>query len=145
MIGAIVAAVMAASFFLPWVEFFGESIAPSMIFDEGMPPLTDMPWQGLAFFASFAIAALAAVLALMGRAAGVLMLIAGGIPFGLIAQQALSARGQIQDLGLPVPSGGDPMEAFEMMRDFIAIGAPAYFVAAALLVLIGLARMVRGR
>ena len=66
MIGAIVAAVMAASFFLPWVEFFGESIAPSMIFDEGMPPLTDMPWQGLAFFASFAIAALAAVLALMG-------------------------------------------------------------------------------
>lgn len=146
MIGAIVAAVMAASFFLPWVEFFGESMGPAMIFDDGAPPIADMPWQALAFFASFAIAALAAVLALLGRAAGALMLIAGAIPFGLIAQQAMTTRNQVQDLGLPLPSnGGDPAQAFDMMREFMAIGLPAYFISAALLVVIGMVRMVSGR
>jgi len=145
MLGVIVAAIMAASFFLPWVDIFGNSIGPTMLFSENAPALSDFPWQGWAFLASFAIAALAAVVALAGRPAGVLMLIAGAIPFGLIAQQVVGAKGQMDDLGLPIPQGGDPSETWDVMREFIQIGAPAYFICAALLVLIGLARTVRGR
>lgn len=145
MLGAIVAALMAASFFLPWVEFFGNPMGPMTLFEEGGPQLDDMPWQAWAFFASFAIAALAAVLAILGRAAGILMLIAGAIPFGLIGQQVLGVRDQAQDYGLPLPNGGSPTEALDMAREFLAIGTPVYFISAALLVLIGLGRMVRGR
>jgi hypothetical protein len=72
------------------------------------------------------------------------MLIAGAIPFGLIAQQVLGMRDQAQDLGLPLPQGADPAQAFDMVREFMAIGLPAYFISAALLVMIGLARTVRG-
>lgn len=145
MIGALLAALMAASFFMPWVTMFGEGIGPAMIFDDGAPPLADMPWQMWAFLASFALAALAALLALAGRAAGAVMLIAGGIPFGLIAQQVMGMHRRTQDLGLPMPGrGGDPSQAFDMMREFAAIGLPAYFGSAALLVMIGFVRMVRG-
>ncbi|MDB9943533.1 hypothetical protein OAD19_00600 [Octadecabacter sp.] len=42
--------------------------------------------------ASFPIAALAAIAALMRRRAGFLMVIAGGIPFALIAEQVTGAR-----------------------------------------------------
>jgi len=144
MIGALVAAAMAASFFLPWVSFFGNDFGPLNLFDEGGPPLSDLPWEAYVFLASFAIAALAVVVAVMQRPAGVLMLVAGAIPFGLVGQQILGARNQMQDLGLPIPQGGDPSEAFDMIREFIAMGAPIYGISAALLVVIGLVRTVRG-
>lgn len=144
MLGAIVAAIMAASFFMPWFSFFGSEYGPLNIFDDGGPPIADVPWQGFAFLASFGVAACAAVIAVMRGRAGLLMVIAGGIPFGLIAQQVIGARNQVQDLGLPIPQGGNPAEAFDMVREFVAMGVPAYFVSAALLVVIGLARLMRG-
>lgn len=144
MLGAIVAAIMAASFFMPWVEMFGNSIGPMMMFGDNAPPLGDLPWQAWAFVASFVIAGWAAVMALAGRAVGVLMLIAGAIPFGLIAQQVIGVADRAQDLGLPLPQGGTSSEAFDMIGDFMAMGLPAYFISAALLVVIGLVRMVRG-
>ncbi|MDB9943532.1 hypothetical protein OAD19_00595 [Octadecabacter sp.] len=45
---------------------------------------------------------------------------------------------------MPIPQGGSPAEALDMIREFIAIGAPMYFIRAALLIVIGLARLVRG-
>jgi hypothetical protein len=144
MVGAIVAAFMAISFFMPWVEFLGESHGPQLFREDGLDGLLKGPWQLLVFLSSFAVAALAVLVALMGRAAGLLMLIAGAIPFGLIAQQAMSARDQFEDAGVPVPRLDNPMEAFETIREFLAIGAPIYFVSAAALVLIGLVRLVRG-
>ncbi len=145
MLGIIVAAIMAASFFMPWFVFFGNEVGPMVLFDENAPPLGDLPWKGFAFLASFAIAVLAAVVALMRGKAGFLMLVAGIIPFALIAQQVLGARDQVQDFGLPIPEGGSPAEAFDMIREFVAMGVPAYFISAALLIVIGLARIVRGR
>lgn len=145
MIGVFAAAVMAASFFLPWIEFFGETLGPAMIFDDASPPIGDLPWQTLVFLAGFAIAALAAVLGLFRRAAGFAMFVAGAIPFGLIAQGMVSAQDQIQELGLPIPSGRDPFEIYDLTKDFLAIGIPAYFISAALLVVIGLGRVLSGR
>ncbi|MEL6958232.1 MAG: hypothetical protein AAGL89_04690 [Pseudomonadota bacterium] len=146
MLSALIAAVMAASFFLPWMEFFGETMSPVMIFDQDVP-WGDMPWQFYAFLASFALAALGALLALIRQPAGVIMLVAGAIPFGLIGQQVLAARDQVQDLGLPMPGGGDPEDLinnFDVIQEFIGIGLYAYFGAAALLVLFGLGRLLRG-
>jgi|TARA_B110000977_G_scaffold201794_1_gene298730 hypothetical protein len=33
MIGAVVAAIMAASFFMPWLSFFGNDFGPMDVFD----------------------------------------------------------------------------------------------------------------
>ncbi len=144
MLGLVVAAIMAGSFFMPWMSIFGEDMSPySMLGDK--ISLTDLPWRGWAFFASFVLAGLAAVAVVLQRSAGVLMLVAGAIPFALIAETVLNARGQAKEMGLPLPEGGNPIEAFRKMQDFIELGVPAYFVSAALLVVIGLARAVRGR
>jgi hypothetical protein len=89
-------------------------------------------------------AALAVLVAVVGRAAGLLMLLAGAIPYGLIAQQVLSVRDQVQDAGFPLPRLDDPVEAFQSIRELLEIGAPIYFISAALLVVVGLARLVRG-
>jgi hypothetical protein len=125
MLGIIAAALMAASFFMPWLSFLGEEMSPvGMIGDQ--ISLADLPWRGWAFVASFAIAGLAAVKALRRRRAGLLMLIAGAIPYGLIGEQILGVRNQAQDL-------------------FIEFGLPAYFIAAALLIVIGLGRILGRR
>ena len=147
MLGVIVAAIMAASFFMPWVSLFGDSMGPTMLFEDGGPDIGDMPWQVWAFLASFVLAALGAVLGLAGRAAGLVMLIAGAIPFALIGQQLLKARGQAQDIGaqLPIPQTDGAGELWNAMREVMGIGLPAYFISAALLVVIGLVRTVRGR
>jgi hypothetical protein len=107
--------------------------------------ITELPWRGWVFVASFALAALAAIAVILRRSAGALMLVAGAIPFALIAETVLNTRDQAQEMGLPLPEGGDPIEALRKMQDFVEIGLPAYFVSAALLVVIGLARIVRGR
>jgi hypothetical protein len=144
MLGIIVAALMAASFFMPWVVFFGESRGPQVFFDDRLEALLNGPWQLLVFLGSFAVAALAVLVAVVGRAAGLLMLLAGAIPYGLIAQQVLSVRDQVQDAGFPLPRLDDPVEAFQSIRELLEIGAPIYFISAALLVVVGLARLVRG-
>lgn len=145
MLGALWAAIMAASFFLPWVEFLGEGMGPTSMFGENGLPFSDFPWQAWAFVASFALAGIAFVMSITGRAAGVVMLVAGAIPYGIIAHAALDAKGLVDDTGVPLPSGGSPMDAYNMISDYIAVGMPAYFISAGLLVFIGLARAVRGR
>jgi len=145
MLGILVAAAMALSFFLPWVEFLGDSAGPSMILQENVD-WARMPWQLWAFLASFVLAALGAVLALVRRPAGGVMLVAGAIPFGLVAQAALSAQGQLDDLGLPrgLVNVGDLQGALEALDRFAGIGLYVYWISAALLIVIGIARAVRG-
>jgi hypothetical protein len=144
MLGIIAAALMAASFFMPWLSFLGEEMSPvGMIGDQ--ISLADLPWRGWAFVASFAIAGLAAFKALRRRRAGLLMLIAGAIPYGLIGEQMLGVRNQVQDLGLPLPDGGTPIDMIRSLADFIEFGLPAYFIAAALLIVIGLGRIMGRR
>jgi len=145
MLAIVVAGVMAGSFFLPWLEVFGQQIGPQIILDGDIIPLADLPWRGWLFLASFALAALGAVLVVVRRPAGVVLVVAGGIPFGLIAERVLGVQGQMQDLGLPLPQTADASQAIDFMRDFMAIGLPVYTVSAALLVVIGLMRVVRGR
>lgn len=144
MLGIIAAAVMAGSFFLPWLEFVGNELGPTFVFNENAPELVELPWRVWAFLGSFVLAAIAALLALGRRPAGVVMLLAGGIPYALIAEAVLGVRDRAQDLGLPIPQGRSPMETFDAVSQYMAIGLPAYFIAAALLVVIGLARLVRG-
>ncbi len=105
MVGLIAAAAMVASFFLPWVAFFGTELAPVYFFDENAPPMGDYPWRVYAVMASFVVAALAVLCVVLRRRAGLVMLIAGGIPVGLIAEPILRGVDQIQDLPVEVPRG----------------------------------------
>lgn len=94
MFGAVIATLMAASIFMPWVEFFGESHGLQVFFDNGL--------------------------------------------------QALGVRAQVHDLGFPLPRMEDFGGVLNGAREVMSIGVPAYFVSAALLVLIGLVRLIRG-
>lgn len=148
MVGLIAAAAMVASFFLPWVAFFGTELGPVYFFDENAPPMGDYPWRVYAVLASFAFAALAVLCVVLRRRAGLVMLIAGGIPVGLIAEPILRGVDQIQDLPVEVPrglpGGGDVQGVLDTVSQYIAIGLPMYLIAAVVLVLAGLVRLVRG-
>jgi len=116
-----------------------------MLFEQDIP-WGDMPWQFYAFLASFAVAALSVVLVAVRQPAGLFMLIAGALPYGTIAHAAFGARGELQDLGVPLPSGGSPealFDNFDLVREYIGLGVPVYFGAAALLIVIGIARLIR--
>lgn len=144
MLGAVVAAIMAASFFMPWIVWFGEPVTPQLLLEDGIQAVLEGPWQILAFLGSFAVAALAVLVSVMGSSAGLLMLIAGAIPFGLIAYQIFSLTSEVEQAGFQMPDFGDPAGALEAMLETFEIGAIAYFACAALLVVIGLGRLMRG-
>lgn len=147
MLGVLAAALMAASFFMPWVSMFGQDMGPQMLIGENAPGVMDLPWQALAFLASFALAALASVMAVLQQRAGVLMLLAGGTPFAVIAHGMLSMRSDMGDIDLPMPqiSGGDMGQMLDLARDVLSIGAPVYILSALVLVVVGLARVMRGQ
>lgn len=144
MLGAVIAAVMAASFFMPWFSIFGEALSPANVLGDEIN-LADLPWRGWVLIFSFVFAGLGALAALVRMRAGPLMLIAGLIPYALIAETFVNVRGQIVDLGLPLPQGGNPFETIYNMRDFVEMGLPAYFIAALILIGVGATRTVRGR
>ena len=151
MIGGLVAAAMAVSFFLPWVNMPGDTISPysALTGQFGEVPWADMPWQLWAFLASGALAAIVAVRAIAGQRTGGLMLITGLIPFAMVGQAALSAdpatRRQVDQMAnMPGMNPRDMGQMMEMIQDFVGPGLPIYVLAALLLVLIGLVRLIRG-
>ena len=88
MLGLLVAAGMAASFFMPWISILGEDMSPySMLGDK--ISFTELPWRGWVFVASFALAAVGSIAGFFRRFAGVLMVVAGVISFLVCASQAL--------------------------------------------------------
>lgn len=145
MIGFLAAAAMAASFFMPWVDLFGSSLAPSYFFDENAPPFRDYPWRILAIFASFPIAALAALLVVAQRRAGWAMLLAGGIPLWILLEPVVRGMNEIKDMPFDIPTGGNTDGALDAIGQFITYGVPVYLTSAVVLVVVGLIRMVRGR
>ncbi len=143
MLGVFAGALMAATFFMPWLSIFGEAFGPSSLLGDEIA-LADLPWRGWAVVASFALAGMGALAAVVRMRAGPLMLIAGLIPYALIAETFVNVRAQVVDLGLPLPQGGNPIETIYKIRDFVELGLPAYFIAALVLIVVGAARTVRG-
>lgn len=144
MLGVLFAALMAASFFMPWIKFGPDVMGPPDFLDAATQG-GDLPAAVMLFFASFPIAGLAAVLGLFGRG-GLLMFIAGAIPYGLMGYAYLDAREEILFERLPIQNLGGQLNweiALEVAEQFLGIGGPAYFASALLLIFIGLGRMMR--
>ena len=93
-IAQLCAALMITSLFLPWFpDPFGGQIVPFRILQQIEPSqisqrLADLPPEGIAFVASFVLAALMLVLGFMGATPRLLAIVMGGCPLALVGWAA---------------------------------------------------------
>ncbi|NKX45890.1 hypothetical protein [Roseicyclus persicicus] len=139
---------MAASFVLTWVEppFAGPEVSPLSLVRQGAISVgADASWQSWVFVGGFAVAGLAALVAVMGRGAALLALLAGLSPLVVVGDAVIRAEDLRRDLGLPFPVDfGDIAGTWEVMQDFLRLGVWAYLGGALLLLVAGLSAL-KGR
>jgi hypothetical protein len=140
---------MAASWGLTWLEppFAGPEISPMALVERGVIRLSaEASWQTWVFVGGFAAAALASVLALLGRGASVVALAAGLSPLVVLGDAVFRAEDLRRDLGLPFPVDfGDIARSWELLQDFIRLGLWAYVGGAVLLLIAGLSQFAARR
>jgi len=138
-VATLAAAAMVGSFFLPW---FGTDLVPwdgvnGLDSTQIKDLLTNLPPEGMAFFGSFALAALLVLLGLMGSSPRLIVFVTGAIPVGLVAWAVFSAMKQGNAMGVPV-SGNDLVQVAEEISRRLGVGAWAWIGGGALLFLMGL-------
>lgn len=87
---------------------------------------TEAPPTLLAFLATFALAALFLVLAILGLPSRLLAFLAGGTAAGLVGYGVLQAREGVLNLGLPLPAGNDLQAMAEQAANLMGMGAWAW-------------------
>lgn len=131
---ALLAAAMAASYFLPWFNGpLGNGFVPNDVFTDLVREtnLTELPLQLLIYLGSFAGAALLAVLAVIGWAPRLLGLLVGAIPIGLTVWLYADLQAQAEAFGLPLP-GFDELsqlwseEFRNILGEVVGLGLWAY-------------------
>lgn len=142
-IAQLCAALIIASLFLPWLpDPFGGQVVPFRILKEIEPSqisqrLADLPPEGLAFVASFALAALMLLFGIMGATPRLLAVVTGGFPVlltgwaavkGYQTAAAASLDGSKPDIGLLLRELGQIFQA----------GAWLWLAAATALLFLGL-------
>ena len=139
---------MALSFAVTWVEppFAGQEISPAVLIgDELQNMISNGPWQAWVFLGGFAMAGLSALIALLGRMAGLFALLAGASPVVLGVHYYLRAEDVRADFGLPFSIDFQDLgQVYELLGDFIRAGFWMYFGGALVLLLTGLT-LVFGR
>lgn len=136
---------MAASYFLPWLAgglLGGAAVVPH----EVLTPLAqelgaETPVELWAFLATFALAVIVAVLALVNASSRVLVLAAGAAPFAWLGWMFLRARNGAEATGLPLPTPdwNDFSAIWEMLQEVAQFGLWAYLGGALLLVVLAIA------
>jgi len=136
---------MAASWGLTWIEppFAGPEVSPMALVEQGVITLSaEASWQTFVFVGGFAAAGLAALLALLGRGAGLFALVAGVSPLVVLGDAMLRAEDLRRDLGLPFAVDfGDLAQSWELVQDFIRLGFWAYVGGAVILLVAGLSSL----
>jgi hypothetical protein len=134
-------AATAVSYILPWASAPGlgrvtprEALAP-LIEPVTLDSLQAAPPMVLVYLASFALAALVGVLALFGLGIRLVTLIAGLIPFGLIAWLYFNAADTLAAYGLPPVTTDDVSALIDGIRQVAGVGFYAWIGGAAGLVL----------
>jgi hypothetical protein len=151
-IAIIAALAMVAGLFLPWLntETSGLRLVPWDIV-KGLDPTLDTamkfaqqsPPELLAYLATFVLAALFALLAILGAPSRVLALLAGGGAVGIVAYGVLRMKDQIAALGIPVPSMDALPDFLRSAPEVFGMGAFAWAGGGVLLLLTGLAGFPR--
>lgn len=133
---------MAASYVVTWVEppFAGQEVSPSSLIGDRLQGLiSDGPWQAWVFLGGFALAGLSALIALLGRAAGLFALLAGASPVVLGVHYYLRAEDVRADFGLPFSVDFQDLgQVYDLLGDFIRAGLWMYLGGALLLLLAGM-------
>ena len=138
---------MVVSLFLSWMKpaIFGGGLVPwdmlkQMDFstDSLRMVAENSPPEGLVFAATFVLAALFAVLAILGLASRLLALLAGGGAIGLLVYGALTFKNQAAAAGLPMPGTGDLADMAKGMVEILGPGAYAWAGGALVLLFTGL-------
>ena len=121
-------AATALSYILPWASAPGigrvtprESLMP-LIEPVSLATLQSAPPMVLVFLASFVLAALVAVLGLVGLGIRLLTLITGLIPFGLIAWLYFNAADTLAAYGLPPLTTNDVSALVDGIRQVAGFG-----------------------
>lgn len=147
-ISLLAAAAMVVSLFLPWLATpvpgagttpwaLVRGIGPDM--DAIREFLSVAPPLLLAFLASFALAALFLLLAVVGLPLRLLALAAGGLAVATVAWGYWRLREGALDIGLPLPASPDPGQLLDLARASLAPGAWAWAAGALVLLLAGIA------
>jgi hypothetical protein len=128
-LAALLAAAIAAGFFLPWLSIpLLAPVTPLRVLSEtGLDGLADAPVVVLLFFASFPLAALAALAALFGRCPRLLALAVAALPIGLALYLASNITVELRRSGLPLRASD--------LTGFLDFGGYVYISAAAALAL----------
>lgn len=141
-------AAMAASFVVTWVEppFAGQELSPRVVIGDRLQGMiSDGPWQAWVFLGGFALAALTALLSLLGRVPGLFALLAGASPVVLGVHYYLRAEDVRSDFGLPFAVNFQDLgQVYELLGDFIRAGLWMYLGGALVLLLVGMS-MTFGR
>lgn len=141
------AAAMVVSLFLPWLSLgqAGSGFVPWDLvknLDPNSETLQrfagDAPPALLVFLATFVLAAVFLVLAVVGVASRVLAVLAGGGAVGLVVYALWQARQGALDLGVPIPSTNNLADMAEQASQVMGMGAWAWGGGAVLLLFAGL-------
>jgi hypothetical protein len=117
---AVFGAMMAAGFFLPWIEIptFGDAItlAPSkLLSDDRLKQNVGDDWRIYVLPASCLFGAIIAAMGfLLRRTPRILVIFTGAFPIGMLIWALVSLRGELPE-DLPLPSGGNPSELLQYM------------------------------
>jgi hypothetical protein len=137
------AAAMLASLFLPWLAGpLGKETVPwnalkSLDGTQLGDIASNLPPEGMAFVASFVLAAILLLLGLMGSTPRLISLITGAIPVGLVAWGLYSVSQQGSAAGLPI-SGGSLSDMLQEMSNLLGPGAWAWLGGGTMLLALGL-------
>lgn len=140
---------MTLSWGLTWIDppFAGAALSPMAMVSDGRITLgPDSAWQAWVFLGGFAAAALAALIALRGRGAGLFALLAGLSPLIVLGDALLAAETLRRDLRLPFPVDlADLRASWSLVEGFVRIGFWAYLAGAAVLLLAGIRTLLPRR
>lgn len=133
---AILAAIaMVVGLFMPWLnpETSGIRLVPWDLLKSVDPNLeaakkfaSDNPPELLAFLATFALAALFGLLALIGAPSRLLAFLAGGGAVGMVGYAWLKMQDQFAAFGIPEALTSDPMAFVRSSPDIFGMGAFAW-------------------
>lgn len=127
----ICAAIVAASFFIPWATIpFGGSISPFAVLKQAGGDLGKAPFGIWLFLASFVLAGVVAALAFTKGCGRNLAIASGLLPLGLIAYTLVRTIISAGEAGLPLPNVRDASDVFEVLTEILGFGFYGYVVGA---------------
>jgi hypothetical protein len=145
-ISILAALAMIAGLFLPWLnpQTSGLGFTPWDLVKELDPTVetaqqlaADAP-ELLGFLATFALAALFCLLAMLGAPSRVLAFLAGGSAVGMLVYAVLQLREQAAAFGIPIPDTSNLVDYAPRIPEIFGMGAMAWAAGAVVLLLCGL-------